>query len=222
VSLDDAADAMREWVMLRRGEVYENPVTSMRAIVRVGTWETNGERLVADLDVHRCGAGSPLHWHPNIHERLTVVSGRIALSLNGKTTIAEVGSTTEIPPDVSHGWWNAGIYQARLRFEIQPAARFEEYIRNLFGLAQDGKTGATGMPRLLQLAALSQDFSDVIRFPKLARFVPGSLLPVIAPVARFFGYRGSYSEYLTRPPSGVLDPDALSLADYPSELADSA
>jgi quercetin dioxygenase-like cupin family protein len=208
--------------MLRRGEVYENPVTTIRAVIRVGTWETNGERLVADLDVRKCGAGAALHMHPTIHERLTVVSGRVALSVNGKTSIAEVGSTIDIPPGVPHRWWNAGIYQARVTMEIQPAARFEEYIRNLFGLAQDGKTDAAGMPHLLQLAVLSQDFSDVIRFPKPAKFVPGSLLPAIAPIARFFGYRGNYSEYLTRPPAQVLHHDAL-LSDHPrSELADSA
>ncbi|MGC2399725.1 MAG: cupin domain-containing protein [Acidobacteriaceae bacterium] len=208
--------------MLRRGEVYENPANTIRAVIQVGTWETNGERLVADLDVRRCGAGSALHMHPTIHERLTIVSGRVAVSVNDKTSIAEVGSTIEIAPGVPHRWWNAGIYQARVTIDIQPAARFEEYIRNLFGLAQDGKTDPSGMPHLLQLAVLSQDFSDVIRFVKPARFVPGSLFPAIAPIARLFGYRGSYSKYLTRPPSQVLDHGVRSAENHHSELADSA
>lgn len=191
--------------MLKQGEVYENPVTGMKAVIRVGTWETGGEQLVADLYVRKCGAGSALHLHPAIHERLTVTSGRVGLSLHGRTSIAELGSAIEIPPGVSHRWWNAGIYEARLSIEIRPAARFEEYIRNLFGLAQDGKTDPMGMPHLLQLAVLAQDFEDVIRFPRPSRLVPGALLPVIAPIARFFGYRGSYVEYLNRPPSEVLE-----------------
>ena len=195
--------------MLRRGEVYENPVTGIKLVVRVGTWETNGEQLIVDLYVRKCGAGSPLHMHPVIYERLTVMSGRVGLSLNGKTSIAEVGSTIEISPGLVHRWWNAGIYEARVTMDIRPAARFEDYIRNIFGLAQDGKTDPMGMPNLLQLAVLAQDFDDVIRFLKPSRFVPGVLFSMLAPIARFLGYRGSYSEYLTRPPSEVIESDAL-------------
>jgi mannose-6-phosphate isomerase-like protein (cupin superfamily) len=208
--------------MLRRGEVYEIPAMSVKAIIRRGTWETSGERLVADLEVQRCGAGSPLHVHPTIHERLTVLSGRVAISLNGKTSIAEVGSTHEISPGVPHRWWNAGIYQAWVRIDVQPAARFEQYIRNLFGLAQDGKTDASGMPGLLQLSVLAQEFSDVVRFPKPAKLISASFLPAIAPVARLFGYRGMHSEYLSRGPQDVLGTDVQPAPHIPSELADSA
>jgi hypothetical protein len=147
--------------------------------------------------------------HPVIYERLTVMSGRVGLSLNGKTSIAEVGSTIEIPPGMAHRWWNAGIYEAKITMDIRPAARFEDYFRNIFGLAQDGKTDPMGMPNLLQLAVLAQEFDDVIRFVELSRFVPGVLFSMLAPIARFLGYRGSYSEYLTRPPSEVIESDAL-------------
>ena len=36
--------------MLKRGEVYENPVTGERVVIRVGTHETGGERLQAALE----------------------------------------------------------------------------------------------------------------------------------------------------------------------------
>ncbi len=141
--------------MLRRGEVYENPVTGIKVVVRVGTWETNGEQLIVDLYVRKCGAGSALHMHPVIYERLTVMSGRVGLSLNGKTSIAEVGSTIEIPPGMAHRWWNAGIYEARVTMDIRPAARFEDFIRNIYrpgsgwqdrsdGNAQPSPTGGSG------------------------------------------------------------------------------
>jgi hypothetical protein len=48
--------------------------------------------------------------------------------------------------------------------DIRPAKRFETFIRNMIGLAQDGKTDATGMPHLLQVAAIASEFDDVIRF----------------------------------------------------------
>jgi hypothetical protein len=37
--------------------------------------------------------------------------------------------------------------------DVRPAKRFETFIRNMIGLAQDGKTDAMGMPHLLQVAA---------------------------------------------------------------------
>jgi quercetin dioxygenase-like cupin family protein len=202
--------------MLKRGEVYENPVTGIRAVIRVGTWETNGEQLIVDLHVRKCGAGAPLHMHPVIYERLTVMSGRVGLSLNGKTSIADVGTTIEIPSGLAHRWWNAGIYEAQVTMDIRPAARFEDYIRNIFGLAQDGKTDPMGMPNLLQLAILARDFDDVIRFLKPSRYVPGVLFPMLAPIARFLGYRGSYSTYLTRPPSEVIENGVMLSGDHRS------
>jgi hypothetical protein len=55
--------------MSKAGEVYENPVTGERAVVRVGTEETGGERLVVDLHVRPGGAvigfsGAPLAERP--------------------------------------------------------------------------------------------------------------------------------------------------------------
>jgi quercetin dioxygenase-like cupin family protein len=195
--------------MLRRGEIYENPVTTVRTTILLGTSESEGRRLLTELNVRKCGAGPALHAHPNFSERITVLSGRIALSIAGKTAIADPGSSVEIPPGVLHRWWNAGIYEGRLMIDIEPAGRFEEYFRTVFCLAQDGKTDSAGMPHLLQLAALVEEFSDVIYFPKPTKWVPGALLPALSPVARLFGYRGSYSEYLKRPPSRVLDADSL-------------
>jgi quercetin dioxygenase-like cupin family protein len=197
--------------MLKQGEVYEIPVTQIRAVIRVGTYETRGERLVVDLYVRKCGAGSALHAHPVIYERLTVMGGRVGLSLDGTTSIAEVGSTIEIPPGLVHRWWNAGIYEARVRMEIQPAARFEHLMRNLIGLAQDGQTDPMGMPNLLQLAVLAADFNDVIRFPNPSRFVRGPLFAMLAPIARWMGYSGSYSTYLTRRPAEVIQSEASAI-----------
>ena len=53
-----------------------------------------------------------------------------------------------------------------MRVDIRPAARFEVLMLNLFGLAQDGKTNARGLPNLPQLALVAREFSDVIRFTR--------------------------------------------------------
>ena len=85
--------------------------------------------------------------------------------------------------------------------EIRPGARFEEMAINLFSLAQDGKTNQKGMPNLLQAAIFAREFSDVLYFTKPPLLVQRLLFGGLAAIARLFGYRGSYPEYLERGPS---------------------
>ncbi|MES1244254.1 MAG: cupin domain-containing protein [Acidobacteriota bacterium] len=186
--------------MLRRGEIYDNPVTGERAIIRVGTDETDGERLVVDMQALPGTAGLGEHIHPSIDERYTVVHGRVGFSIDGRRSIAKPGDSVHIPPGVAHEWWNAGGEEARFVVEVRPAARFEALVRNLFGLAQDGRTDARGMPGLLQRSLLAREFADVIRFTKPHRRIQAVLFKILAPIARLRGYRGSYPEYLERKP----------------------
>ena len=187
--------------MSRAGDVVENPVTGERAVVRVGTEETGGELLVVEVFVRPGGAVTGEHVHPIIEEYFTVVSGRVGFRLDGRASIAELGERLHVPAGMSHDWWNAGDQEARIIAEISPAARFEEMIANLFGMAQDGKTNAKGMPNLLQAALFAREFEDVLYFTKPPRAVQKVLFCVLAPVARLLGYRGSYPEYLVRGPS---------------------
>jgi mannose-6-phosphate isomerase-like protein (cupin superfamily) len=187
--------------MYKRGDVFDNPVTGERATIRLGTRETRGDRLVIDLELRGAGFGSPLHMHPSIHERLRVVSGSVGVSIDGMVSVAELDRTIEIPPGVPHRFWNAGIIEAKLLMDIRPASRFEAFTRNMIGLAQDGKTGPTGMPNLLQLAVIANEFDDVIQFLSPPPLLQSALFPILAPIARMRGYRGSYSEYVFRSPS---------------------
>lgn len=117
--------------MLKRGEVYENPVTGERAVVRVGTVETKGARLVVNLHL-RPGARVPApHCHPTIYERFTVVPGYVGFTLGRRQEVAEPGQSLEVVSGVVHDWWNAGEAEAQVRVEIEPAARFEAAIRNV-------------------------------------------------------------------------------------------
>jgi mannose-6-phosphate isomerase-like protein (cupin superfamily) len=187
--------------MFRRGDIFDNPVSGERATILLGTRETRGDRLVVELELRGTGFGSALHMHPSIHERWKVLSGRVGMIVRDSLSIAEPGNVIEIPPRVPHRFWNAGICEARMTIDIKPAKRFEAFIRNMIGLAQDGKTDAMGMPNILQLAAIASEFDDVTRFLSPPRLVQRLLFPALAPVAALRGYRGSYSEYVFRSPS---------------------
>ena len=187
--------------MFRQGEVYENPVTGEKAVIRLGTKESGGDRLLVDLELQAGGFGSQLHLHPSIHERWTPISGRIGVYVNGTISIAPLGKTIDIRPGVAHRFWNAGICEAKLTLDIRPGRRYETFIRNMIGLAQDGKTDSRGIPGLLQFAATATEFDDVVHFLKPSRFVQRAVFPLLAQIARLRGYRGSYSEYALRTPS---------------------
>jgi quercetin dioxygenase-like cupin family protein len=181
--------------MLKAGDVLENPVTGERAVIRVGTVESSGELLVADLYVRPGGAVMGEHVHPEIEESFTVVRGRLGYRLDGREGVAEPQERLHVPRGTVHDWWNAGNEEAQVLVELSPGARFDEMIRNAFGLARDGKTDAKGQPNLLQVALFAREFDDVIRFTKPPRPVQRLSFGILAPVARLLGYRGSYPEY---------------------------
>ena len=188
--------------MSRAGDVYENPVTGERVVVRVGTEESGGDLLVADLYVRPGGAVAGEHVHTRIEEWFTVRKGRVGFRLDGRESIARHNERLHAPVGIAHDWWNAGEEEeAHIVVEVRPGARFEEMIKNLYGLAQDGKTDAKGMPNLLQVALFAREFGDVLWFTKPPRPVQRVLFAALTPVARHLGYRGSYPEYLRRGPS---------------------
>jgi quercetin dioxygenase-like cupin family protein len=180
--------------MFKRGEVYDNPVTGERVVIRLGTQETGGERLVADIYVRPGGAVVGEHIHPSIDETFTILKGRVGISIAGRTMIAKPGRKLHVPRGTAHDWWNAGDEEAHILVEITPAARFEAMIRNLFCLAQDGRTDKRGKPRLLQLALIAREFDDVVRLTRPPRLVQKVLFAILAPIARLKGYRGSYPQ----------------------------
>lgn len=197
--------------MFRRGEVYDNPVTGERVVIRLGTQETGGERLIADVYVRPGGAVFGEHIHPSIDETFTILKGRVGIAIDGRKTIAEPGQTLHVPRGTAHDWWNAGDEEAHILVEITPAARFELMIRNLFCLAQDGKTDKKGKPKLLQLALIAREFDDVVRLTRPPRLLQKVLFGILAPIARLKGYRGSYPHYVTREPLHVLSEDSPGL-----------
>ena len=204
--------------MWKAGSVVENPVTGERGVARIGTAETDGELLIVDLYIRPGGAVVGEHVHPAIEERFTVLRGQVGFRLAGQEAIADLGEKLIVPAGMSHDWWNAGPEEALVRVEVRPAARFEAMIRNLFGLAQDGKVNRKGMPNLLQLAVFAQEFDDVMRLTRPPRWVQRGLFGLLAPLARMLGYQGSYPEYMARRPSGIVEVEPMDIAAALAEV----
>jgi hypothetical protein len=142
-----------------------------------------------------------------------VVRGELDVCRDRCQLRAGPGTRIQVPPGTAHEFWNAGPEEARAVVEVQPGERLVELIRQLFLLAQDGRTDAKGRPKLLRAAAIGQEFADTMRFTTPPPSVQRLLLGVLGPIARATNHRALDPAYLERElPTVDLEP-------LPAEIA---
>jgi quercetin dioxygenase-like cupin family protein len=197
-------------MVMRAGEVYEHPFE--RLVVRVGTAESDGRELVADLYVRADAPGVPRHIHPAAAETATVIRGQVsAWSPDEGERILGPGETLRVPANTGHSWRPVGDEDVRMLIEARPGSRIEEMWRQFAGLLQDGKAGPKG-PGFLQMMAMAHEFADVMAIAGPPLLLQRGLAALAAPIARLRGYQGRYEEYLTRGPSEIVEPEPLPVA----------
>jgi quercetin dioxygenase-like cupin family protein len=176
------------------GEVWENPVTGERAKILELTHTNPEGRATAELTALVGSRVVGEHYHPALVERFTVLEGELTLKRDRQTSVLREGESAVIEAGVWHDWWNASDRDARARVEITPGERFGHMVETLFGLARLGHVNAKGMPFLLQLALIGQEFRDVVVFRRPPPAVQGALFGVLAPIAHWRGYRATYPQ----------------------------
>jgi mannose-6-phosphate isomerase-like protein (cupin superfamily) len=205
----------------RYGDFYENRVTGERVVVLRGSEDrAPGESAIAHLTVRPHGAVAGEHVHPQISERFVVVSGTLGTRLDGVERTLTAGEEATAAAGVRHDWWNAGEDEASVLVEAagsdEQGRRFEAMIATIFGLANDGRCNAKGMPSPPQLALLAQEFADVIVFTSPPRTVRRPLFAVLGALGRLRGMRGVYQEYLHVHGRTTPDPTVVALAGLPA------
>jgi quercetin dioxygenase-like cupin family protein len=176
------------------GEVWENPTTREYARILELPYDNPERRVAAEL-IARAGArvvGE--HRHPGLVECFTVLEGELTMTRSGQMSTLRQGDTALIEPNVWHDWWNASDRDTRVRVDVTPGERFGHMIETLFGLARLGYTNAKGMPDPLQLSLIAREFSDVIVFRSPPLVVQRALFGILAPIARWRGYRATYPQ----------------------------
>ena len=164
---DPAGDADRQ--PIQHGEVWENRVARERAVILELPWENTAGRVVADTTALRGARVVGEHVHPTLHERFSVLEGKLTVMRDGQRSVWHTGQSGHIEPGVWHDWWNAGETDAVVRVEATPGERFAHLIETLFGLAREGHVNSKGMPNPLQLALLiAQEFLGCDRVPQTA------------------------------------------------------
>jgi uncharacterized cupin superfamily protein len=184
-------------VMAHTGEEFENPVSGERSVVRLGSDDTDGEAVVADLYL-RPGAGGPReHVHSYLHETFEVLEGRVGFRLDGREEVTGPGRKMVVEPGMVHDFWNAGEREAHVLVEVRPGRRFEQMIQTIWGMAAAGETDARGAPQpLLRLAVVAKEFERELQFVSPPRWLQKGLFSVLAPIGRARGYRAIDPRYL--------------------------
>lgn len=176
------------------GEIWTNPVTKELATIVERPWDNPDGRATAELTALVGSRVVGEHRHPSLVERFTVLEGELTVKRDGRTSVLRQGEALVIEPNVWHDWWNAADRDARVRVEVTPGERFVHMVETLFGLARLGHTDDKGMPNLLQLALIAQEFSDVLVFRSPPRAVQGAMFGALARIARWRGYQATYPQ----------------------------
>jgi quercetin dioxygenase-like cupin family protein len=126
----------------------ENPVTGERCTFFETSRESGGARTVGELEVTP-GGGVPIHRHANHEERIDVLDGEIEVTSDGVTRRLGTGEHVVIAAGVVHRWRNPSRDRnLRFRGMLTPGhPGFELVLRVMFGLARDGESRKSGLPR---------------------------------------------------------------------------
>lgn len=115
------------------------------------------------------------HYHKTFTETFTAIDGALGLKLEGnKTKILQPTETYTVQKNQVHSFFNPGNSEIRFNVKITPGHEgFEQSLRILYGLAEDGFTNKKSVPKSLQHIAIIGNLSD--------SYLPG-LMKILSPM----------------------------------------
>lgn len=182
--------------MGQKGDVLHNPRRRERVLLLNTAAETGGERLEMLVTQEPTSARMPVHFHPRQRETFTIRSGALTYVLgSAQPRIAHTGETVAVEPGVRHTWWNDGPENVEMLGVIEPAGRWLEFMETIYGLTNEGKVSARGIPNPLQMAVVAWEFRQEWVPTAVPAPVRLLVLPILAALGRLFGYRPTYARY---------------------------
>lgn len=152
--------------------VIQDTVTFVRMAA-----ETAGKYTELVLTL-RPGGGTPPHFHTQFTETFTALEGELTISTSAaQPLVLRPGNSYVVPIGEVHRFVNASAREIRFRVVIRPGHEgFENSLRLVYGLAADGLTDASSVPRRFTHLAIMAVLGDLN--------LPG-FMRVLAPVLRW-------------------------------------
>ncbi|MEM7126887.1 MAG: cupin domain-containing protein [Chloroflexota bacterium] len=137
-----------------------NPIVGDRLTFIELSSETNDQRTVVEVELQP-GGSSALHYHTQVTETFEAVDGTLQIHRGKEKVYIESGQSATIEPGIVHGYANATEQEITFRVTVTPGFRgFEQFLQIVYGLAEDGLTTASGMPKRLTHTGVLLDISD--------------------------------------------------------------
>jgi quercetin dioxygenase-like cupin family protein/uncharacterized protein YndB with AHSA1/START domain len=143
------------------GNVLDLSPLGVRVEILRTAADTGGELLEADVVGRARGFLAQSHVHARQVERLEVMEGGLELRVGGRVHRLGPGEAMEVPAGTPHRQRAGGEGPGRVRIQVRPAGRTEEFLRRLAQMSAAGDFLRGGWPRPLAGAALVRDFADV-------------------------------------------------------------
>jgi quercetin dioxygenase-like cupin family protein/uncharacterized protein YndB with AHSA1/START domain len=144
--------------MAKPGDVLDAPSLGVQIEFRRTTEETGGELLEFDVVGRPRGFITQAHVHPGQTERHEVIEGAMRIRSRGVETTLGPGDVYETPAKQPHSHVAAGDGPGRVRAELKPAGRTEEWLERLAAMDRDGQLSRGGWPRPVAGARMILDF----------------------------------------------------------------
>jgi quercetin dioxygenase-like cupin family protein len=180
--------------MAKAGDELVSPIGE-RLIFRQTARDTNGELLAMEAVYRPHSSPPPEHYHPYQEECFQVLQGEIRAKIDDQERTYKPGDEFIIPPGIHHWMHNTSDDEGCVIWQTRPALKTELFLETLWGLARDGKTNANGIPNILQVAVIAQDYVREFRLAQPPYGLQKVLFAILAPLGRWMGYQARYERY---------------------------
>ncbi len=188
--------------MAAAGQAFENPLTGERMVFDKTARDSNGLLLEIEFFIQpNIGKGLPAHFHPSFDEGFEILAGSAHYIIGNDEHPADAGDEMILPRGVPHVHpWNVGndVLHVRKITQLDKPdkdllLKSEAFFETLYALAQDGKTGADGLPRnLLQKVVVGQALEPASYSVTPPLWIQRPLFGLLAAIGRALGYSGYY------------------------------
>jgi quercetin dioxygenase-like cupin family protein len=156
-----------------------NPIIKDTVTFLQTSEESGGKISEAEITLMP-GGGNPLHYHKTYSETFTAIDGELGIKLGKKETmVLKEGQSYTVKPRALHSFYNPTNKEIRFNVKLIPGhTGFENSLRIIYGLATDGLTDKSTIPKSIKHTAIIACMSDM-NLPGLFTF----LFPILKIIA---------------------------------------
>lgn len=140
--------------------IFFNPIINDTATFIKTSEETKGEYTLLQIELYK-SEGPPLHFHKTFSEKFEVIKGRLYLQVGKEKKILKQGESVTVAKGMPHRFYNTENELVKFNITFEPGnTGMENFIKILYGLAQDGLTNKKGEPKTFAHLATILVMSD--------------------------------------------------------------